>query len=338
MAPKAEGLTVAMTGPTGTFGFGLVPMLEADARIAEVRGIARRPFDPADHGWTKMTYHQGDVRDVDALARVFAGADVVVHLAFLVTGTATPDVTRAINVDGTLNAFRAAARAGVSRFVYASSVAAYGFHSDNPIGMTEDWPTRPDHRFFYAEEKAELERLLHLEAAAAPTVSLYLLRPPIVLGPHAVGAKDFLPRQLAPVVSAIARFVEQFPANIPVVLPEMELQFIHEDDVGQALFQCVVGAGPPGAYNIAGDGTVTAHDVARELGLAPIGLPVGFAQRMARTVASIPVPGFLPPLTGWAEALSHPTIVDTTKARRDLGWKPKYTGLEALRITLHPDT
>lgn len=337
MALKTEGLTVAMTGPTGTFGFGLVPLLEADARIAAVRGIARRPFDPADHGWSKMTYHQGDVRDVDALARVFAGADVVVHLAFLVTGTASAEVTRAINVDGTLNAFRAAARSGVSRFVYASSVAAYGFHLDNPIGMTEDWPTRPDHRFFYAEEKADLERLLQIEAAASPTLSLYLLRPPIVLGPHAVGAKDFIPRRLGPVVSAVARFVEHFPADIPVVLPVVPMQFIHEEDVGRALFQCVVGAGPPGAYNIAGDGTVTSHDVAHELGLAPIPFPLGLAQQAARTVASIPVPGFLPPVTGWAEALSHPAIMDTTKARRDLAWKPSYTSLEALQITLHPD-
>jgi nucleoside-diphosphate-sugar epimerase len=338
MAPGAEGLTVAVTGPTGTFGFALAPLLEADERIARVRGIARRPFDPADHGWGKMTYHRGDVRDVDVLAGVFAGADVVVHLAFLVTGTASAEVTRAINVDGTLNAFRAAARAGVSRFVYASSAAAYGFFPDNPVGMTEDWPTRPDHRFFYAEEKAELERLLHVEAVEHPTVELYLLRPPIVLGPHALGAKDLLPRRLVPVVSAAARLVDRFPVKIPVILPAVLLQLIHEDDVGRALVQCIVGAGPPGAYNIAGGGTVTAHDVARELGLAPIGVPLGISQWAARAVASIPVPAVLPPVTGWAEALSHPAIVDTTRAERDLAWRPAYTSLEALQVTLHPDT
>ena len=337
MVPRAEGLTVAVTGPTGTFGFGLVPLLEADGRIARVRGIARRPFNPVEYGWVKMDYHQGDVRDVDVLADVFAGADVVVHLAFLVTGTASAEVTRAINVDGTLNAFRAAATAGVSRFVYASSAAAYGFHRDNPIGMTEEWPTRPDHRFFYAEEKAELERLLHVEAAAQPALELYLLRPPIVLGPHAVGAKDFLPSLLAPVVSAAAHVVDRFPVKIPVAVPEVLLQFIHEDDVGRALLQCIVGAGPPGAYNVAGGGTVTAHDVAHELGLAPIVVPLGITKWAARAVASIPVPGFLPPVTGWAEALSLPAIIDTTKAERDLAWKPIYTSLEALQITLHPD-
>ena len=57
------GLKVAVTGPTGTFGFGLIPLLEGDARIASILGIARRPFDPQEHGWSKMTYRQGDVRD-----------------------------------------------------------------------------------------------------------------------------------------------------------------------------------------------------------------------------------------------------------------------------------
>src|SRR3954467_4722271 len=164
----AQGLTVAVTGPTGTFGFGLLPLLQGDARIARVVGIARRPFDPLEHGWTKLEYRRGDVRNPDALEDAFAGADVVVHLAFMITGTAPRRTIRAINVDGTLNAFRAAAAAGVRRFVYASSVAAYGFHRDNPVPLTEEWPTRPASRLFYAQEKAEVERLLGREAARHP--------------------------------------------------------------------------------------------------------------------------------------------------------------------------
>ena len=112
----------------------------------------------------------------------------------MITGTASRQTIREINVEGTLNAFRAAAACGVERFVYASSVAAYGFHSDNPIGMTEDWPTRPAARLFYAQEKAEVEQLLRDEAQAHSDVALYLLRPPIVLGPHAMGAKGASPR------------------------------------------------------------------------------------------------------------------------------------------------
>ncbi|WP_197536280.1 hypothetical protein [Blastococcus saxobsidens] len=116
-------------------------------------------------------------------------------------------------------------------------------------------------------------------------------------------------------------------------MPQHPLQFIHEDDVGQALLLCVLGAGPPGAYNIAGDGVLTAADVARELGVIPIPLPAAPAQAAARAVARLP---FLPPAAEWIEAAGRPAIMDTTRAREELGWTPRYTGLEALRDTLRP--
>src|SRR5205807_8156426 len=112
-----SGLTVAVTGPTGTFGFGLVPLLQAERRVTRIVGIARRPFDPAEHGWTKMEYRRGDVRDRDALREAFEDVDVVVHLAFMITGTASRQTIRAINVEGPLNVFAAAAAAQAERFV-----------------------------------------------------------------------------------------------------------------------------------------------------------------------------------------------------------------------------
>jgi nucleoside-diphosphate-sugar epimerase len=329
-APETD-LTVAVTGPTGTFGNGLVPLLQADDRVTRIVGIARRPFDPAERGWTKMEYRRGDVRDPAALEEAFAGADVVVHLAFLITGNASRETTRAINVDGTLNVFRAAAAAGARRFVYASSVAAYGWHPDNPEPIHEDWPVRPAARLFYAQEKAELEQLLGAESATAPGLALYLLRPPIVLGPNAVGAKDVLPGPLAPLGRRLFGRPRRLPVTVPVVTPELRLQVVHEEDVGRALQLCVVAAGPPGAYNIAGDGVLTAADVAREFGALPIPVPAAPAQFAARAVARLP---FLPPVAEWVEAASRPVIMDTAKAKQELGWRPRYTGLEALRATL----
>jgi hypothetical protein len=179
-------------------------------------GIARRPFDPAAHGWAKLEYRRGDVRDPGALRDAFRHADVVVHLAFLVTGTAAHGTIRSVNIEGTLNAFRAAATAGARRFVYASSVAAYGFHPDNPVGMTEQWPVRPAARLFYAREKAELEHLLRAEAAAPGRPALYLLRPSIVAGPHAVGGKAALPWPLAPLAHALARTAGRLRVPVPV--------------------------------------------------------------------------------------------------------------------------
>jgi nucleoside-diphosphate-sugar epimerase len=331
VASTRSGLTVAVTGPTGTFGFGLIPLLQADPQIDAITGIARRPFDPAAHGWTKMRYEAGDVRDRAGLQRAFAGADVVVHLAFNIIGRADRETIRAVNVDGTTNAFAAAAAAGAKRFVYASSVAAYGFEADNPIGLTEEWPTRPAEHLFYAREKAEIEQRLHDAAGAHPAVGLYLVRPPIVLGPHTAGAKALVPEPLAPLARRLAGLALRLPVAPPVLVPPLPVQFIHEEDVGEALRLCVAGAGPPGAYNIAGDGDLTAVDVARELGLRPIAMPQAPARAAARLLAALP---FAPPSLGWVEAMASPVIMDTSKARRELGWRPRWSGLEALREAL----
>lgn len=327
--PDPAGLTVAVTGPTGTFGLALMPLLQADEAVDRVVGIARRPFDPAQRGWAKLDYRRGDVRDVDALRAAFEGADVVVHLAFLILAGAR-DTTRAINIEGTVNAFRAAVAVGARRFVYASSVAAYGFHPDTPSRITEDWATRPAARLSYAQHKAELEHLLEAEAAAHPDIELYLLRPPVVLGPDAVGAKASMPAALAPLARGMGAAIRHLPA-LPALVPDLPLQLIHQDDVAEALRLCVVGAGPPGAYNIAADDVVTAADVARELGLRPLAFPGRPLAALARGVTRLP---YLPSLAGWIETVSQPVLMDTTKAQTQLGWRPRYTALESLRATV----
>jgi nucleoside-diphosphate-sugar epimerase len=95
--------------------------------------------------------------------------------------------------------------------------------------------------------------------------------------------------------------------------------------------RCVLGSGPPGAYNIAGDGVLSTADVAREYGAIPLPVPGGPAQLAARAVSRLP---FLPAAAEWVEAASHPAIMDTTKAKEQLGWRPRYSGREALRSML----
>jgi nucleoside-diphosphate-sugar epimerase len=329
-----EQLTVAVTGPTGTFGFGLIPLLEADDRIAKVVGVARRPFDPAEHGWSKLEYRQGDVRDVDVLEAAFAGADVVVHLAFLIAGDRKDPATRAINIDGTLNAFRAAAAAGAERFVYASSVSAYGFAADVPLGVTEDRPVRAADNVFYAQEKAELEGELAALAAAHPGLDLYVLRPPGVLGPHMIGGKSELGAKAMPYVQRVIRRLRRWRLPVPVPVPELQLQLIHETDVGTAFQQCIVGAGPAGAYNIAGDGVIGAEDIVRAMGLRPITVRSRRFPGAMRRLADLSQKRFGPEALAWAEMLAVPVIVDDSKAREQLGWKPRWTSQQVLDVAV----
>ncbi len=109
------------------------------------------------------------------------------------------------------------------------------------------------------------------------------------------------------------------------------MQLIHQDDVAEALRLCVIAAGPPGAYNIAADDVITGVDVARELGLRAVRIPAGPVAAGARAVSKLP---WLPSGAQWVEAMSHPSIMDTTKAKTQLGWRPKHTATAALRATI----
>jgi nucleoside-diphosphate-sugar epimerase len=93
----------------------------------------------------------------------------------------------------------------------------------------------------------------------------------------------------------------------------------------------LLGDGPPGAYNLTGDGVLDGAEVWREIGLSPLPFP-GAVTRAAAAVA-LRVPG-KPAAFDWAEAALHPLVVDATKAKRELGWRPRYTSMDALRDTV----
>ena len=153
------GWTVAVTGPTGDIGISAVSALEQHPEVERVVGMARRPFDPAAHGWTKAEYRQGDILDRDAVDALVTDADIVVHLAFIIMGSR--DESARVNLAGTRNVFEATVAATrPRRLVYTSSVAAYGYHPDNPVPLTEDVPARGSAEHYYSEQKAACESAL----------------------------------------------------------------------------------------------------------------------------------------------------------------------------------
>ena len=327
MSTSAPPLTIAVVGATGTVGSGLLPRLEADERVGRVLAVGRRSIDPAERGWSKARFRTADVRDPAALRQAVDGAQVVVHLAFVTTGATSRRALHAINVEGTRNAFQAAAAVGAERFVFASSVAAYGFHPDNPVPLTETWPTRPSSAFFYAQEKAELDALLR-EQAETHDLDLYVVRPSFVLGRNPVGGK--VRGRLGEALDRGVRSIGRSPLPVPVLAPDFPFQVVHQDDLGAALAACALGDGPPGAYNVAADDVLTGVDVARELGFTPLPVPAGVTQRVARITSQLP----LPAPAEWVEAAAHPAIMDTSKAKAQLGWSPVHSARETLRETL----
>jgi nucleoside-diphosphate-sugar epimerase len=329
-AGTGEGLTVAVTGPTGEIGKPFVQALERTRDVARIVGMARSPFDPASLGWRKTEYRQGDItsrEDVDALVR---DVDVVVHLAFIVLGAS--DRTRDINLEGSRTVFRAAVEAGVKRLVYTSSVAAYGFHEDNPLPLTEDVPTVGTEAHPYSAQKAELEDAL--SEVVDGKVDTYVFRPCIVAGPEARMLVDAIPyvRIGDRLPGALRRLFDQVPVLKPVIPdPGIPFQLVHHDDVAAALKAAVLGKGPPGVYNLAGDGEITLGDLADALRWYSVPVPELAVDATAEIVARIP---FLPAEATWVNAARVAVLMDTAKARRELRWKPKHDTRATLQQTV----
>ena len=254
-----DGLSVAVTGPTGDLGIALVDALERSRKVKKIVGMARREFDPADQGWKKTEYRQGDVQDKKSVRDAVKGADVVVHLAFAILSAS--DATRAINIDGSRNVFEAAVETGAERICYASSVAAYGFHDDNPDWLTEDVEPRGTREHFYSQQKAEVESVLgpHADADRAHArVGLPALHRRGPEGADAARGDPVLPHVATRCPTRCARLLGSMPVLKPVMPdPGTPFQLVHEDDVASAFVAGVQGKGSPGPYNLAGNGTLT---------------------------------------------------------------------------------
>jgi nucleoside-diphosphate-sugar epimerase len=221
----------------------------------------------------------------------------------------------------------------VKRLIYASSVAAYGFHPDNPQPLTEDVPTRGSDGFYYSAQKAELEDLLN-ELLLGSGVEAYVFRPCIVAGPRATMLIEQTVDAVRVVdpVPLLRKGAEKLPLVAPVLPdPGMPIQLVHHDDVAQAMAAAICGDGPPGVYNLAGEGEVQVSDIAHELGWHSVPVPApavnaGSAAAKRLTFASSKFE--------WATALDTPVLMDATRARRDLDWKPRYDAKETLAQTV----
>ena len=329
--PAHRPLTVAVTGPSGEIGRAAVSALDRSDEIGKIIGMARRPLDPAEYGWQKVSYHQGDVLDPEAVAALVDGVDAVLHLAFIIMGDASQ--TASVNLRGSRNVFEAARAARVPRLVYTSSVAAYGFHADNPQPLTEDDPARGTDAHYYSAQKAEVEKALE-EALVGSATAAYVLRPCIVAGPDAQLLVDSLPyTQLSErLPAAVMRLLDGVPILKPVLPdPGVAFQLVHHDDVASAIRSAVLGHGTPGVYNIAGPGQITVGVLADELGWYSIPVPELAVDAVSEVIGRI---GILPTQAQWVAAFREPVIMDVTKARRELGWRPRYNALQTLRETV----
>jgi nucleoside-diphosphate-sugar epimerase len=332
VARARTGLIVAVTGPTGDIGRALMRTLERSSEVTAIRAMGRRALDPLAEGWRKTAYLRGDVLYRTAVEALVAGADVVVHLAFAIMGAGGTDGHR-VNLQGSRNVFAATVAAGVPRLVYTSSVAAYGFHPDNPPLLSEDVPPRGTGAHAYSAEKAEVERLLG-DVTRGSATAVYVFRPCIVAGPDALMMISSIPYvQLGERMPEALRWLLDAAPVLKPVIPDngVSFQLVHHDDVANAVRGAVLGRGTPGTYNLASNDSITAGDVARALGWRAVPIPRAAVGALGAAVSRAP---FVPAELGWIDALRKPVLMDTAKARRELRWRARHDARETLAETV----
>jgi UDP-glucose 4-epimerase len=312
-------MRVVVIGATGNVGTALLRALAAEDAVDEVLGVARRrPAAPAP----KTTWAAGDVVR-DDLVPLLRGADCVVHLAWLIQPGRDESVTRAVNVDGSARVFDAAARAGVPAIVYASSVGTYAA-GPKDRAVDESWPATGIASSFYSRHKAAVERHLDAFEREHPDVRVVRLRPGLIfqrdaaseirrlfVGPLLPG--PLVRRELIPVV----------PRH-----PRLAFQAVHSDDVGDAYRRAIVNADARGAYNVAADPVLDADALGRLLDARPVPVPAGALRAAAALTFRLRLQ---PSEPGWVDMGLGVPLMDSGRARRELGWAPQYSAEDAFR-------
>ena len=311
-------MRIAIVGATGNVGTSLLAALAGEPAVEEIVAIARRPAKVGDARVRMVT---ADVATAD-LAPHFAGVDAVVHLAWLIQPSRDERVTRAVNVDGTRNVLGAAAHAGVRAVVYASSVGAYSPGPKDRL-VDESWPTDGVASLFYSRHKAETERMLDRFERDRPGTRVVRMRPGLIFKREAAtGIRRLFAGPLLP--GALVR-----KELIPLVpdVPRLRFQAVHSRDVGEAYRRAIVSPDAHGAFNVAAEPVLDPAVLAEALGARRVPLRAGALRAAAALSWRLRLQ---PSPPGWVDLAFAVPLMDTSRARRELGWEPRRTSVEAL--------
>jgi len=272
----------------------------------------------------KTTWATADVA-ADDLTGHFRGADVVVHLAWLIQPSHDPFAMWRTNVVGTERVLAAASEAGVGALVCASSVGAY---SPGPKDrqVDEGWPTHGVTTSSYSRDKAYQERLLDLFERDHPGVRVVRLRPALTFKREAASEiRRFFLGPLAP--GSLAR-----AAAIPVVpkVKRLRTQAVHADDVGEA-YRLAVTGDARGPFNLAADPVLDADALAALLDARPVRVPAGLLKAGAAATWRLHLQPVSP---GWLDLALQSPLLDAGRARAELGWRPRRSATQALEELL----
>jgi UDP-glucose 4-epimerase len=309
-------MRVVIVGATGNTGTSLISALAEEPAVDSVLGLARRVPEVE---LPKVEWTRADITD-DDLVPHFRGADVVVHLAWLIQPSRHEETTYGTNVEGSGRLFAAAAEAGVPSLVYASSLGAYS-RGPKDRAVDEGWGTGGVKTSFYGRHKAAVEQLLDGFEREHPDVRVVRMRPGFVFKREAAaGIRRLFAGPLLP--GSLLR-----PALIPVVpnITGLRFQAVHSLDLGEA-YRLAIVSDVRGPFNVAADPVLDPPELARALGARLVPVPTEAARGFVALSWRLHIH---PTPSGWVDLALGVPIMDTSRARTELGWEPRRTSVEA---------
>lgn len=311
-------MRIVIFGGTGNHGTALLRRLALDPAVAEVVAVARRV--PKDFELPKVTWVGADVTKAN-LRPIVAGADAVVHLAWMIQPTRDRHALERVNVLGSQRVFDAVAAERVPALVYASSIGAYS-PGPSDYGVDESWPCGGIESNLYSMQKAEVEARLDLLERKHPGLRVVRVRPALTFQRAAAqGIRRLFAGPLLPTPLVHPKVLVAVPD-----IPDLRTQGVHADDLADAYHAAIV-KDVHGPFNVAAEPILDAAAVADELDLPLVPLP----ELVARTGAKIAWLLHLQPLHHtWLDLGRCTPVMDTTRARTELEWEPSVSSIDAL--------
>lgn len=313
-------MRIVVVGATGNVGTSVLEALGHDDAVESVLGLARR-LPSAE--FAKTTFAAADVTG-DDLVPHFRGADCVIHLAWLIQPSRNLALLRRVNVEGSSRVFAAAAEARVPALVVASSIGVY---SPGPKRRVDErWPHEGIPTSWYSRHKAEMERRLDRFEREHPSIRVARLRPALIMkrrSAEEIRRLFFGPFLPSPLLK---------PGRLPVVphIPGAVVQLVHSLDVGEA-YRLAAIREVRGAFNVSSEPEIDGRRLARALGTRSFAIHPRVARALAAASWRLRVQ---PTSPDWLDLALKTPLLDSTRARQELGWSPTRDSLATIRELL----
>lgn len=314
---------IFVTGGSGFLGTSVVRTLAALLAGGKVGAVVSGDLRIPEQQLDGVSYEKADVTQANQLLEQFQRHRIstVVHLAAIVNPgpTMTREDGYRVDVDGTRNVLDACLATGVKRIVVSSSGAAYGYHADNAEWLDETSPVRGNESFPYAHHKRLVEQMLEEARVWQPELEQVVFRIGTILG-------ETVKNQITALFER-KRVIAIWGRDSPFV-------FIWDQDVVSCMVRAAID-GPPGIYNVAGDGALPVRELAEILGKRIQTVPAWLLKTVFWCGRKLGVTGVGPEQVKF---LQYRPVLANTRLKEVFGFTPSKTSrqaLEAWRVA-HP--